>query len=137
MAKNSYKWQEKTDHTRLWFALFLVTCNLLHATESFALDDPTEPPSNYQAIAVDGAHAAASSDPRRRWLLTSTLISPQRRIAVVNGHALKPGDTLDGVTVVKIAPATVHLRDTQGEFSVTMQPAAVKMPSGRTTTPQP
>lgn len=102
------------------------------------MDDPTEPPPNYQAVPVGGAPPnVGSATPIQRWLLTSTLTSPQRRIAVINGRAVKPGDTLEDVTVVEVAPATVRLRDTQGEFSVTMQPAAVKIPSGRTTTPQP
>ncbi len=125
------EWRGKIPYTGFLWLLFLATG---HSPLAATLEDPTEPPANYQAAQIS---ADASSDPRRRWLLTSTLISPQRRIAVMNGHVAKPGDTLDGVTVVEIAPATVRLRDTQGEFSVTMQPAAVKIPSGRTTTPQP
>ena len=101
-----------------------------------ALPDPTEPASTAQPL-PSSAPAETGSDQRRRWLLTSTLVSPQRRTAVINGRSVKPGDTFDGVTVVKITLATVHLRDTQGEFSVTMQPAAVKIPSGRPETPQP
>jgi len=100
------------------------------------LSDPTEPPPNYQAK-LDNNPGEVAGGPGRHWLLTSTLISPQRRIAVMNGQSVKPGDIVDGVTVLEIALATVRLRDTQGEFSVTMQPAAVKTPSGRTPTPQP
>lgn len=101
------------------------------------LSDPTEPPPNYQAKLENSPAGEVASEPGRHWLLTSTLVSPQRRIAVMNGQAVKPGDIVDGVTVLDIALATVRLRDTQGEFSVTMQPAAVKTPSGRTPTPQP
>lgn len=101
------------------------------------LSDPTEPPPNYQAKLENNPAGEVAGEPGRRWLLTSTLVSPQRRIAVMNGQAVKPGDVVDGVTVLDIALATVRLRDTQGEFSVTMQPAAVKTPSGRTPTPQP
>lgn len=140
LQATSNTWQGATGRTRLWFGFFLVTCYLLLATHALALDDPTEPPPNYQAKLQNsqpGSVGDASGDPRQRWLLTSTLTSPQRRVAVMNGHAVKPGDVLDGATVVEIELATVHLRDTQGDFSVTMQPAAVKMPSGRTTTPQP
>lgn len=140
MAERQYRvasgeWRGKIPYTGFLWLLFLVTS---HSPLAAALDDPTEPPPNYQAVPVGGAQPdVGSATPIQRWLLTSTLISPQRRIAVINGRAVKPGDTLEDVTVVEVAPATVRLRDTQGEFSVTMQPAAVKTPSGRTTTPQP
>ena len=141
MAERQYRvasgeWRGKIPYTGFLWLLFLVTS---HSPLAAALDDPTEPPPNYHATPAGAAptDAASTATPAQRWRLTSTLISPQRRVAVVNGRAVKPGDILEGATVVEVAPASVRLRDTQGEFSVTMQPAAVKIPSGRKTTPAP
>lgn len=103
--------------------LFLVTCYLPLAT-CFALDDPTRPPE-YQEVSTGIADGAAP-----QWVLKSILISPARRSAVLNGRAIKKGEQLDQeVTVLDILPGSVLLKGAEGEFSVNLLSASVKMPS--------
>ena len=69
-----------------------------------ALRDPMQP---YRALPGGAAAAAAY-----RFHLTSVLISPARRIAIVNGRPLEVGDAVDGAEIVRIDAEAVHL--TQG-----------------------
>lgn len=64
------------------------------------LHDPTRP--DY----ITGATRSSNTG----WQLSSTLISPQRRLAVVNGETVGVGDHVDGATVVSIEPGAVELR---------------------------
>lgn len=74
------------------------------ATPVAALRDPTRPPAD-QALS-----RTAENHPVQHWHLSSILISPQRRIAVINGHSLQVGQSLDGVRVLSIEVDQVVLR---------------------------
>lgn len=82
------------------------------------LSDPTRP--NFGA----GAAAATSG-----WQLSSTLISPHRRLAIINGRAVAVGDRIAGATVVAIQPATVQLRTDAGEVTLELVSTDIKRPS--------
>ena len=71
------------------------------------LSDPTRPPDYAAAPAADGAAAAA--EPQRGWDLTSTLVSPSRRLAVINGRVVTPGARLGRMTVRGISSGRVVL----------------------------
>lgn len=71
---------------------------------AFALDDPTRP-TNFSAPAA----VAAPEAPQTQLRLYSTLISPQRSVAVINGRILGRGDSIDGATVAEIRPGQVTL----------------------------
>lgn len=66
------------------------------------LPDPTRP-AVWRAAAPAREQAPA-------WRLESTLISPQRRLAVIDGRLLRPGDRLDDAQVLEIQPDRVTLR---------------------------
>ncbi|MCL4315789.1 MAG: general secretion pathway protein GspB [Gammaproteobacteria bacterium] len=85
------------------------------------LSDPTKPPE-YQEVS-----AGIGAEPQ--WSLKSILISPTRRSAILNGRVVKKGEQLDQeVTVLDILPGSVLLKGAEGEFSVNLLPASVKMP---------
>jgi hypothetical protein len=60
---------------------------------------PYEPP----------ATAAERTEPAR-WQLSTVLVSPHRRVAVINGRICREGDQVDGALVVAIERESVRLR---------------------------
>jgi hypothetical protein len=76
-----------------------------HAAEP-ALHDPTQP---YSAVANDGVVSVGAPAPRFR--LTGVLISPTRRIAMVNGKPYQEGQRVAGAQLTHIDARFVQLRD--------------------------
>lgn len=71
------------------------------------LPDPTRPPAIPAAGPGDADAQATIAE------LQSVLISPQRRIAIVNGRAVQVGDRVGEAKVVKISENEVVLRNGQ------------------------
>ncbi|MHB1240405.1 MAG: hypothetical protein ACYC18_07870 [Gammaproteobacteria bacterium] len=93
------------------------------------LKDPTRPPDfRYSAV------RSASGPPP--WNLTSTLISPTRRVAVINNRAVEIGDRVDSAQVVAIEAGSVQLRGGEGEFTVRMLAVNVKQPARQGRSPE-
>lgn len=67
------------------------------ASASFGLDDPTRP-SGYTAAAT-----------QQILQLDSVLISPSRKVAVINGTAVSVGEKVAGATVLAIGEQQVKL----------------------------
>jgi MSHA biogenesis protein MshK len=84
----------------------LLCCALL--TTPFAgaqgLTDPTRPPA---ALLPEAAPASDASGPA----LQSILISPTRKLAIINGQTVRPGDKVGDARVVRITENEVVLRD--------------------------
>jgi len=70
-----------------------------------ALEDPTRPPN-----VTTTASASPQKIQQPRWILTSTLISAQRRTAVINDTVVSHGDRINGAKVINIQPSAVRLR---------------------------
>jgi len=81
--------------------------------------------------AASAPEVAGVPAPRREWMLSSTLISPSRRVAVINGQIVKKGDMLEDAQVLDITPLAVKLKDAQGDFSLQMLPASIKTPHAK------
>jgi len=93
------------------------------AAPAQALKDPTRPPG---AQSVKAQKAA----PRPlRWTLGSTLVSPQRRTAVINGRVVAVGEKINGARVVEILPAKVRLRRKGRDITLVLLKQDVKRPS--------
>lgn len=94
---------------RRTFSILLVSGAMLGALPISveALRDPTRPPADPTLSRPAENHAA------EHWQLSSILISPQRRIAVINGRSLQVGQSLAGARVLSIEADQVVLR--QGE----------------------
>ncbi len=93
------------------------------------LRDPTRPPVLAAPAQARAAHAAV-------WRLTSTLISPQRRIAVINRRTVEAGQRVDGAVVVWIGPGRARVRHNGREITLHLLPGAVKTPAGRAAPPE-
>ena len=71
---------------------------MAHGAADTALFDPTQP------------LAPKASAPRKNLTLESTFVSSGRRLAIINGQLLAPGDSIQGAKVIEIAPYEVKLR---------------------------
>lgn len=65
------------------------------------LSDPTAPPA--RPSRGSGGHATV------HWQLQSTLVGPDRRVAVINDTVLREGESIDGAQLVAIEYSTVLL----------------------------
>ncbi len=92
--------------------LTLLAALLLMTLGGTGLVDPTRPPSR------NAAFQAAHDDKGVSLRVSSIVIAAERRVAVINGHAVGVGSRVAGAEVVEIAPDSVRLRDREGEFEL-------------------
>lgn len=101
----------------------LVMSLYFPAMSNAQLEDPMRPPA-YQQLP---ASVTASSE--NLWALSSILISPDRRVAVINGQTVHVGDRLGESVVTRIEPSSVKLKSKGREITVSLLPKIVKIPS--------
>jgi len=80
---------------------------LILATSQFVqaqLNDPTRPPNIAEEVISEAGEVDTS------WDLSSILVSPERRVAIINGQAVKSGDMLAGAEVLNIDATGVKLK---------------------------
>ncbi|MGH8482089.1 MAG: general secretion pathway protein GspB [Nevskiaceae bacterium] len=65
--------------------------------------DPTRPTS------MDDPAPVRRAESGPRWRLQSTLVAEDRRLAIVNGRTVRPGDRVDGATVREVRQDGVTL----------------------------
>ena len=90
--------------TRVFLFAVLLSIPLLAAAAE-PLSDPTRPP-----VIIDIGDAFDSGE-FDSLTLSAVLISPTRRLAVINGQQVGPGDEVAGARVLKINPWGVELDD--------------------------
>ena len=96
-------------------ALLLMTSPFVQAQ----LDDPTRPANI--ANTTSSVTAVTSS-----WDLSSILVSPQRRVAIINGKTVKSGETLAGAKVLMINETSVKLKYRREIILLKLFPNSVK-----------
>lgn len=94
-------------------ALLLAASSATQAALAQPLADPTRPAT---AAPAESTPAEAATPPSR---LQSVLISPSRRVAVIDGRAVKIGERVGDATLVAIAPSEVTLQ--RGEERQTLK----------------
>lgn len=83
---------------------------LLAAQVSFAdLRDPTRP---------ENASEYSNANLVQSWELQAIIISPERKLAIFNGHTLMIGQQVGGFKVVEIHANTVHLEGPDGKMTL-------------------
>jgi MSHA biogenesis protein MshK len=90
------------------------------------LPDPTRPPASLSV--VESASAVASTSGPE---LQSILISPTRRIAIINGQHLRQGDKFGEARVVRISESEVILRNGSESQVLKLFPEIEKRPASR------
>ena len=84
------------------------------------LDDPTRP-ANLVAGSVLLTDEVTTS-----WDLSSILISPQRRVAIINGKTVQLGETLAGAKVLRINETNVKLKYREEVIVLKLFPRSIK-----------
>jgi MSHA biogenesis protein MshK len=102
--------------------LLLLSARLL-ANDVSALDvrDPTTP--------LGHVAATASASGAQQFTLNSILISPQRKLAIINGSTLREGQTLPGagnVKVQRISAQAVVLQQADQTWVLRLSPSIMK-----------
>jgi hypothetical protein len=92
-------------------ALCCAAAGAAHGAEP-VLNDPMRP---FQAVAGEGGRGAAAVP---RFQLTAVLISPSRRVAVINGKPYQQGQKIGTAEVISIGAQSVGLRDGGEELVV-------------------
>lgn len=107
--------------TWLWSLLLLLVCgNVLAARAADDLQDPTKP-SNEQ-----GSSFSQSVDAKQEFSLTSILISPRRRFAVINNKYYHVGDQIEGVSIIAIETNKVLLQGVGGVSTLNLLPDIIE-----------
>ncbi len=86
------------------------------------LSDPTRPPANWQA---KPSEASTTVNQRTGPRLTSILVSPSRRVAVIDGVSLREGQSANGLTVVHIGKTWVDARVSDSSLRLSLSDANV------------
>jgi hypothetical protein len=97
---------------RLFFLLILFT-----TTQAFALRDPTRP-ADYTGLGSVVQATAATPTKEAIPVVTSIIISPFRRIAVLDNEFVTEGDVIHDYKVVSIKEDYVVLSSDHNSFTV-------------------
>ncbi len=87
------------------------------------LGDPTRPP-DVSTVAVESPESGAGDAPFR---VSTILIAPGRKVAIVNGSRVEVGDEVGGATVSEINAQAVLLEMTGEEFELRISGQPVKV----------
>jgi MSHA biogenesis protein MshK len=100
----------------------MIVLGLLAASSAFAqgLSDPTRPPSAAPSIQQNTTEEVSR--------LQSVLISPGRKLAVIDGRTVALGERVGDATVVAIAPAQVILQRGGSYQTLKLHPGIEKKP---------
>lgn len=83
---------------------------------AFAFSDPTQPMGH-----TGNSSRVAPSRPKGP-VLQSTLVSPQRRLAVISGKQVRVGDTVNGAVVTEISQYEVRMKQGGRETTLRLLP---------------
>lgn len=100
--------------------LALVLCALAGSASAQVLADPTRPP-NLTRLSADGEIAPPSGP-----VLQSIVLSPLRRLALINGKLASIGDRVGAATLVAIEIDSVRLREGAGTRVLKLLPEVGK-----------
>jgi MSHA biogenesis protein MshK len=93
-----------------------ILLSMSYATLAQALNDPMRPPT---AVPVEEKTVTSSR-------LQSVLISSSRRVAVIDGRAVRLGERVGDATLVAIAPAEVTLERAGERQTLKLHPGVEK-----------
>lgn len=75
-----------------------------------------------EAVLVDPTQPAGAGAPRRGLVLESTMISPERKLAMINGRVVGVGGRINGAVVTSITPYAVTLRKGKRNINLRLVP---------------
>jgi hypothetical protein len=101
----------------------LITASILSACPIGASEllDPTRP-----ATKAREKSPMQYSVGVRHWILESTLVAPDRRVAVINGKLVSEGEVVDGARILEIRKLDVLIKTPQERMTLQLLPDNVK-----------
>ncbi len=99
----------------------LFWCLSFSAAQGATLVDPTRPADVAEIPAAGGSGGARARGPELQY----TMISPSRRVAVINGKSFIVGEKFEGAVIVDIRPYEVILSKAGRETSLRLLPKVV------------
>lgn len=81
--------------------LLLVACGTGHA-RPLSYGDPTLPTPLNAPVVANAAGGVPAAPEKPRWTISSTLVSGERRVAVINGRSVPTGGTIDAARVIAV-----------------------------------
>lgn len=106
----------------LTLAIMLSTAFGIAPAAAAAMSDPTQPMDFVVRPDSGGSSGMVPAGP----VLQSTLISPQRKSAVISGKRVRVGDMFEGAKVTAITPYEVRMSRGGRETTLRMLPKLVK-----------
>jgi hypothetical protein len=91
----------------------IVAAGRPEALAADALEDPLRPANRAQPTAATPVDVDTGD-----WHLESTLISSGRRVAIINGRAVRAGDAIAGARLLRVEPGAAHLRHDGRRFTI-------------------
>jgi hypothetical protein len=107
-----------TDNSK-WLVFGLALLTSLSPAAAAELNDPTRP---YKT----DRYEQRNTQPASRYNLNSTLVSSNRRIAVINGTYLTEGETVGDATVIRIRKHEVTLQSPNRQITLKLLPDIIK-----------
>lgn len=101
----------------------LIAAMALSPIVTHAFSDPTRPAD---FIRARPSHAVPSDPPAP--VLQSTLVSPQRRLAVIDGKRLRIGDRFNGAVITEISQYEVRMKKGGRVTTLRLLPQFTKEP---------
>jgi sRNA-binding protein len=102
-------------------AVGLIALAARAAGGAATLSDPTRPYSTAR-------HEPRQTQPAGSYVLNSTLVSPHRRVAVINGLHVTEGETVGDATVLEIHKQDVLLQSPNRRITLQLLPDIVRKP---------
>ena len=99
---------------------FLLVALLAAGPAGAELSDPLAPPAP-DVDAVEPAEPGPAD-----YHLASTLIAGDRRVAVINGRIVAPGETVDGAEVIAVERGSARLRRDDEEFTIASERPSIR-----------
>ena len=103
-----------------WILPILTTLLLMLPAVASEFKDPTRP------AGIKTVYSSSNKDRVRSWKLTSTLISSDRRHAIINGRLVSIGQTINKAKVIAIQPNEVELLHGKKRFRIKLLPQNIK-----------
>ncbi len=91
--------------------MLTIMINILPATGYADLIDPTKPPDISQSGSL---------------VLSAIMISPEHKLAVINGKILHEGDMINGLKIISITTNSVDLASPQEKLTLVLLTSPVK-----------
>lgn len=121
------------------WALLTCTCTGLAHAAPLEFGDPTRPTG--VVLSHESTPDAEQSEGQvkrqgPRWQLTSTLLSGDRKVAVINGRSIRPGERIDGARLISVRHRRAVIEAAGRRITLKMPAASgdtlnAKKPSGR------